>query len=119
MQVDLLVHPLGHRVPVQVVLEQRQRHDQRHQPLPLVIYEAQELLLVLAGDMVLQVAHQVLEDVDMLAPRAHHAQALHEHSSVLGGEFIPVPLAGIGDEATHLGVVLGAVGSSSSISVQR
>jgi hypothetical protein len=27
MQVDLLVHPLGHRIAVQVVLEQRQGHD--------------------------------------------------------------------------------------------
>jgi hypothetical protein len=49
-----------------------------------------------------------------LAPAAslttHHTQALHEHGPILGGQFAPVPLARIGDEAAHLGVVFGAVG---------
>jgi hypothetical protein len=40
-------HPFHHRMPVhelaQPVLEQRQRHDQRYQPLPVVLDEAQEL----------------------------------------------------------------------------
>jgi hypothetical protein len=43
MEVDLLVHPVGHRMPVQVMLEQRQRHDQRQQALPVVLDEAQQL----------------------------------------------------------------------------
>jgi hypothetical protein len=43
MQVYLLVHPVGHRVPVQVMLEQRQGHDQRQQPLSIVLDKAQEL----------------------------------------------------------------------------
>jgi hypothetical protein len=43
MQVHLLVHPLRHRVAAQVVLEQRQWHDQGHQPLPVVFNEAQKL----------------------------------------------------------------------------
>ena len=43
MQVHLLVHPVGHRIAAQVVLQQRQRHDQRQQPLPVVLDEAQEL----------------------------------------------------------------------------
>ena len=33
MQVHLLVYPVGHRVAAQVVLEQGQGYDQRHQPL--------------------------------------------------------------------------------------
>jgi hypothetical protein len=37
MQVHLLVHPLGHRVADQVMLEQRQRHDERQQPLAVVL----------------------------------------------------------------------------------
>jgi hypothetical protein len=43
MQVDLLVHPLRHRIAVQVVLEQCKRHDQWHQPLAVVLDEAKEL----------------------------------------------------------------------------
>ena len=43
MQVDLLVHPFRHRMPVQMMLEQRQRHDQRQQSLPVVLDEAQKL----------------------------------------------------------------------------
>jgi hypothetical protein len=35
---------------------------------------------------------------------------LHEHGSIVGGQFVPIALARIGDEAAHLGVVLGAVG---------
>ena len=43
MQVHLLVHPVGNRVAVQVMLEQSQRHDQRQQPLPVVLDETEEL----------------------------------------------------------------------------
>jgi hypothetical protein len=61
--------------------------------------------LVLARQVLLQVAHQVLEHVDVLAPRAHHANAFHKHGPILGGQFLPVPLARVSDEAAHLGVV--------------
>ena len=43
MQVHLLVHPIWHRIAVQVMLHQRQWHDQRHQTLPVVLNEAQQL----------------------------------------------------------------------------
>jgi hypothetical protein len=43
MQIHLLVHPLGHRIAVQMMLEQRQGHDQRQQALAVVLDEAQEL----------------------------------------------------------------------------
>ena len=43
MQVYLLVHPFGNRIAAQMMLQQRQRYDQRHQPLPVVLDEAQEL----------------------------------------------------------------------------
>jgi hypothetical protein len=43
MEVHLLVHPLGYRVAIQVMLEQRHGHDQRHQLLPVVLDEAQQL----------------------------------------------------------------------------
>ena len=39
---------------------------------------------------------------------AHHRKALHEHGPVFGCQFVPIPLAGIGDEAAHLGVMLRA-----------
>ena len=70
MEVDLLVHPVGNRIAVQVMLEQRQRHDQRHQPLAVVLDETQELLLVVARQVILQIAHQVLQHVHVLAPVA-------------------------------------------------
>ena len=40
---------------------------------------------------------------------AHHSKAYHEHGPVLGGEFVPIPLARVGDEAPYLGVVFRAV----------
>jgi hypothetical protein len=43
MEVDLLVHPIGHRIAVQVVLEQGQGHNQWYKPLPVVLDKAQEL----------------------------------------------------------------------------
>jgi hypothetical protein len=55
--------------------------------------------LVFARQVILEKAHQVLEYVHVLAPAAHDAKSCHEHGAVLGGEFVPVPLAGIGDEA--------------------
>ena len=70
----------------------------------------QQVGLVLAGEVVLEITHQVLEDVNVLAPGAHHSEALHEHGPILASEFIPVSLAGIGDEAAHIGVVFRAVG---------
>jgi hypothetical protein len=54
IQIHLLVYPLGHRVPVQVMLEQRQRHDQRQQPLPVVLDEAQEFLFIITAEVVRQ-----------------------------------------------------------------
>jgi hypothetical protein len=110
MQVDLLVHPLVHRIAVQAVLQQGQGHDQRQQPLPVVLYEAQEFLLVLTREVLLQVAHQMLEHVCMFAWRTQHAQALHEHGPILGRQLLPIPLSRVRDEAAHLGVVLGTVG---------
>ena len=59
--------------------------------------------VVFAREVVLEITHQVLEHVHMLAPRAQHAEALHEHGPILGGQFVPVPLARIGDEATPAG----------------
>jgi len=41
----------------------------------------------------------------MLTSRTQHGEALHEHGPILGGEFFPVPLARVCDEAAHLGVV--------------
>jgi hypothetical protein len=58
----------GHRVAAQVMLEQRQGHDQRQQALPIVLDEAQQFLLILTGEMILEVTHQVLEDVHMFGP---------------------------------------------------
>jgi nucleotide-binding universal stress UspA family protein len=81
------------------------------------IDQAQQLLLaalrlrrVYTRKVVLEIAHQVLDPsgVDVLAPRAHHSEALHELGAILGGEFVPVPLARVSDEAAHLGVVLRA-----------
>ena len=50
----------------------------------------------------------------VLAPAAsltaHDAQALHERGPILGGQFVPVALAGVGDKAAHLSVLLGTVG---------
>jgi hypothetical protein len=69
MQEHLLVHPVGNRIAVQVMLEQGERHDQRQQPPAAALCEAQELLLVLARQVVPQKPHQVLEDVDVLGPR--------------------------------------------------
>ena len=43
MEVDLLVHPVGNRMPGQVMLEERQGHDQRHHLLAVVLDEAQEV----------------------------------------------------------------------------
>jgi hypothetical protein len=43
----------------------------------------------------------------MILLGAHHLQALHQHGPILGCQFVPVPLACVGDETAHLGVVLG------------
>ena len=37
MQIHLLPHPLWNRMPPQVVLQQRKRHDQRHQLIPVIL----------------------------------------------------------------------------------
>jgi hypothetical protein len=66
--------------------------------------------LVLAREVLLEITHQVLQHVDVLALRAQHSEALHKHGPILGCQFVPIPLARVGDEADHLGVVLGAVG---------
>jgi hypothetical protein len=71
MEVDLLVNPVRHRIAVQEVLQERQRHDQRHQPLPVVLDQAWKLLLVLARQVVLEEAYQVLEDVMLRAIGLH------------------------------------------------
>jgi hypothetical protein len=55
--------------------------------------------VVLARQVVLEITHQVLQYIHMLAPGAHDAKAFHEHGPILCGEFIPVPLARIRDEA--------------------
>jgi hypothetical protein len=78
IQVHLLVHPLRHRVAIQVVLEQRHGHNQWHQPLAVVLDQPQQLLLVVARQVLLQLAHQVLEDVDVLPLRPQECQSLHE-----------------------------------------
>jgi len=51
--------------------------------------------VVFAGEVILQVAHQVLQHIHVFAPRAHHTQPLHEHGPILGGKLVPVPLARI------------------------
>jgi len=55
--------------------------------------------LILAGEVLLEVAHQVLEHIHVLPSRAHHPQALHELGAVLGGQFLPISLARVGDQA--------------------
>ena len=98
-------HPVGHRIAVQVMLEQCQGQDQRDRPLSVVLDETQELLLVVARQVGYQEPHQVLEDVDVLPPRARHRGALHQLGPVLGRQFVPVPLARVGDEAAYLGLM--------------
>ena len=58
-----------------------------------------EVGIVFAGEMILEKAHQVLEYVHVLAPAAHNSKAFHQLGAVLRSEFIPVPLAGVGDKA--------------------
>jgi integrase len=53
VQTDLLVDPTRHWMLPQLVLEQRQRHDQRHQLLPVVLDGPQQLLLVLSRKVLL------------------------------------------------------------------
>jgi hypothetical protein len=72
-----------------------------------------KVCVVLTRQMVLQEPHhrigsgtpQVLEDVDVLPPRAHHTEAFREHGPILGGELVPVTLARAGEEAAHFGVM--------------
>jgi len=40
MEIDLLVHPFRHRAALQVMLQQRQGHDQWHEPLAAFLDEA-------------------------------------------------------------------------------
>ena len=55
--------------------------------------------LVVARHVILKATHQVLEHVDVFAAVAHDTQPLHEHGPILGGHFLPVPLASLCDEA--------------------
>jgi hypothetical protein len=41
------------------MLEQRQRRQQQYQSVPIVLDQAQQLLLTLTGKMVLEEVHQV------------------------------------------------------------
>jgi hypothetical protein len=43
METYLLVHPVGNRMPVQVMLEHHEGYDQRQQPLAVVLDKAREL----------------------------------------------------------------------------
>ena len=59
--------------------------------------------VVLARQVILQESHQVLEDVDVLAPGTQHCEALHQLGTILGGQLVPITLARIGHEAAPAG----------------
>ena len=59
--------------------------------------------LIFTRQVILQVAHEVLEYVHVLAPAAHNSKAFHQLGAVLRSEFIPVPLTGVGDKAAPAG----------------
>jgi len=67
VETNLLAHSVRHWVAVQVMFQQRHGHNERHQALPVVLDQTRELLLVLTGEVVLEEAYQVLEDVMLRA----------------------------------------------------
>lgn len=59
MEVDLPMYRVLDWIAVQVKLKQLQAHDEGQQPLAIVLDKAEELKLVLTGELVLQEARQV------------------------------------------------------------
>lgn len=59
IEINPPMHPIRDRMATQVVLQQRQRHDQRHQALLVVLDQAQRLVLVLAREMIGQGAKTI------------------------------------------------------------
>ena len=60
-------------------------------------YNLPRVGLVLARQVIFEIALQVLEHVHLLATGAHHTQALREHGPILGCQFGPLLLVSIGD----------------------
>ena len=57
--------------------------------------------VVFTLEVLLEITHQVLQHIHMLAARAHYTEALHEHGPVLDGHFCPVPLARVCNKAAR------------------
>ncbi len=51
----------------------------------------------------------MLKNVHMLTPSAQHGEAFHQLSPIFDCQFVPIPLAGVRDEAAHIGVMLRTV----------
>ena len=93
-----------------IVIDQRHRHDERHQPSPELVDDRQQLLLLIGADHLLEIAHHVHEHIDVLLDGRFQAHGCHEQLLVAIHQLVYIAFPGSGDQAPHFPAVLLAVG---------
>jgi len=93
-----------------VMLDQRERDDQRREPPMIVGDHAQQLGLLVSFQSILEVPYNMMQHVHVLTHRRLHGQGLHEEVAVLQRQlFGSIPLR-LTDQPPHRFVVLLAMG---------
>lgn len=86
VEIDLIAN-VSDVEDLDVMLDQRERDDQRRKPPMIVVEHAQQLGLFMSGQSILEVAQNVLQYIDMFPDRRLYGQRFHEELSVLHGQF--------------------------------
>ena len=64
------------------MIEQRHRYDERYEAAAVPVYCFEELLLLHAVEMFLEVSHDVVEDIGVLGGCSHEAQGVHQGPAI-------------------------------------
>ena len=85
IQIDLVLNVLDlmHR---HMVLDERDRDDEGHEPIMIVPQNAVEIRALLGRQLFFQEPDQMLQDVHVFAPRCLNGQGGHEQGSVKRGQ---------------------------------
>lgn len=108
IQIDLVTN-IRDVQNMDIVFDQRERHDQWGQPAVIISHDPYQLRFFVRRKPAFEMTQDMLKHIDMFADRRFHSEGLHQEFTVSPREVFGPQLAYSRDEAAQHAIVLNAM----------
>ena len=104
-----LLPQIGLTVFPHIMIHQGDRHDQRNMALSVIVQYLKHFLLFVRGKILFEIPQNMLQHIDVFSDRGLQTERRHQQLLVAVKQCVRQKGVRIGDQFSHLSVMLGAV----------